>query len=194
MSQFSGRFVVRLGPSLHEQLASHAAANKISLNQACVNFLREGLSTPRKAPASTKAWRKTAALLQHRFGASLLGVVLFGSRVQGGASAHSDWDLLIVLREDVPIKRSLYSWWDETMQIDPKRGPVNPHFVHIPPEAAAAGGLWLEVALHHQIVYERDNKLKARLDRIVQTIQKGEAVRRFSNGHPYWVRRSDAQS
>ncbi|MBI4125009.1 MAG: toxin-antitoxin system HicB family antitoxin [Deltaproteobacteria bacterium] len=194
MSFFSGRFVVRLEPSLHERLTSHAAANRLSLNQACVNFLREGLVAPAKTSEPIKAFQKMAGVLRRRFGASLLGVVLFGSRAQGKASSLSDWDLLIVLTEEVPIKRSLYSWWDETIKINSKWGPVNPHFAHLPSEAAAAGGLWLEVALHHQMVYEQNSKLRARLDRIFQMIQKGEIIRRFSNGHPYWVRRKDAQS
>lgn len=194
--------MVRLDPSLHEKLASYASGRELSLNQACVYFLKQGLVHSRNISAEEKEFRKASAILKRHFGSSLLGVVLFGSRVQGGATDQSDWDLLIVLGEDIPIRRSLYSWWDAlrlrsgqaSIKIDFKSGPVNPHFVHLPQEATSAGGLWLEVALHHKIIYEKGRKLSGELQKIFQAIQKGEVIRHFSNGHPYWVRRQDAQS
>ena len=184
--------MVRLDSSLHEKLASYASNRQISLNQACIDFLKQGLSASQNVSAEEKEFKKIATILKRRFGSSLLGVVLFGSRVQEKAMDQSDWDLLIVLGEEFPIKRSLYAWWDEAVRIDFKSGPVNPHFVHLPEATGSIGGLWLEVALHHKIVYEKEQKLSARLQRIFKRIQKGDVIRHFSNGHPYWVRREDA--
>lgn len=193
MKSFSGRFVIRLDPAFHEKLVLHASGRGMSLNQVCTDFLKQGLTAPSALSQEEKAFQKIAGVLKRRFGDSLLGIVLFGSRVEGKTTDQSDWDLLIVLAEDLPIKRSLYSWWDG-LKIDFKSGTVNPHFVHLPQVPDSAGGLWLEVALHHKIIYEQEGKLSSELQKIFQMIQQGKVIRHFSNGHPYWVRRENAQS
>jgi antitoxin HicB len=43
-NEFSGKFVLRVPKFLHEQLASYAIENDISLNTLCISILSQGLS------------------------------------------------------------------------------------------------------------------------------------------------------
>lgn len=180
--------MVRMGEALHSQLAQTAKEQHISLNQVCLRFLENGLN-----PSKEEALWRSAALslivpLKKKFGKSLLGVAAFGSQVQGTATPSSDLDLLVILDNSVAIKRELYVGWDELAQWSGPIKVVNPHFVHLPADAAEAGGLWLEVALHHDILFEQGKKVSAMLAAILAFIREGKIVRLFSNGHPYWVK------
>jgi predicted nucleotidyltransferase len=54
--------------------------------------------------------------LQKRFGESLLSVVLFGSRPQGRALSHSDFDILVVVSDGMIEKgRSVRRYLEEVM-------------------------------------------------------------------------------
>jgi predicted nucleotidyltransferase len=157
----------------------------VSLNRFCGDLLQQGL----RNPAPQAPWRREAkgalADLKMKFGSNLLALAAFGSQVQGTADAHSDLDLLVVLKPSVPIVRSLYRWWEETGQ----RGEmeVNPHFVHLPIREKEASGLLFEISLQSEIIYERKKVLSRFLAKLKELIDSGVIVRQFSNGHPYWV-------
>jgi hypothetical protein len=176
----SGRFVLRLPPALHAALRDAARASGLSLNQYCV----------RKLASSTRALDLAAAEAVARAlavaGEDLVGVAVFGSWSRLQASAGSDVDLLIVIRPDAEITRSLYEAWD--------RGPVRwaghavePHFVHLPAPGQRISGLWAEVAVDGIVLFEPGLELSRHLVGLRHRIVSGGWVRRFAQGQPYWV-------
>ena len=89
---------------------------------------------------------------------------MFGSRARGDAGPLSDVDLLVVVDAALPIARSLYRVWDQSLAGAPALqelgASVNPHFVHLPRSCAGnsgdgGGSLWLEVALHGIVLWQR---------------------------------------
>lgn len=127
-------------------------------------------------------------LLKKQFGAHLVAVAAFGSQVSGEATADSDLDLLIVLKPLDPITRSLYAWWDRN--VAKKRFTINPHFVHLTSNVENPGSLWFEIALNHEILFEKNQALQAKLTGIQGLISSGKVSRKWSYGHPYWIRGS----
>ncbi len=53
-TNYSGKFVMRVGPELHKVLACRAQIANESLNEYCVNILREESATYDSAPAKKK--------------------------------------------------------------------------------------------------------------------------------------------
>ena len=188
MKSYSGKFIVRLPETLHKKLVQRAMEHHISLNQTCIELLQVGFgpSTSSKKNDLHVLLEPELEKLKKKFGKKWMGVVLFGSRVQGTARENSDLDVMIILDKTVPLRRNLYRWWDENMQFPPKAGEVNPHFVHFPDSAAKAGSLWLEVALHHDIVWEQGETVSSFFENLLSEIKAGKWTRLFSNGHPYW--------
>lgn len=126
MKSSSGRFVLRIGPSLHHSLRQRAQREKRSLNALCAAYLQQGLALRPPSNWEFVTTHIVPALTQH-FGLRLHGVIVFGSRVRGEARTSSDLDLLIVLDEGEPIRRTLYQWWDTiTWPHDPPYD-INPH-------------------------------------------------------------------
>jgi len=184
---YSGKFVLRVDPELHQALAERANQEGVSLNKFCNQTIRQGLNQRGSLPLWKKEALPTLPYLKTRFGKDLLGFAAFGSRVHGGASPSSDLDLLILLRPSVPIQRSLYFWWEETLPPS-KHMELNPHFVHLPQSPEEAGGFWFEIALNSEIFYEKKKVLSRYLNRLREFIDSGGVVRHFSHGHPYWER------
>lgn len=180
--------MIRMDAALHRQLAARAQGQNLSLNRLCLQLLKNGM----EKGGAEEPWRAVALPLvkplKKHFGQNLLGVAVFGSQVQKTATSQSDLDLLVVLDDGVPIKRELYSWWDAHVKWTGPIQTVNPHFVHLPGDPSKAGGFWLEVALHREILFEKGQKLSAALSEMLKPIQEGKVVRLFSNGHPYWVK------
>ena len=185
--QPSGRFVLRLSPSVHESLRDEARRRQLSLNVICQkaleDYLARSLSTGgvenRKAPLVTP--------ISELMGEALIGVVLFGSMARGEPRKSSDMDLLIVLGRDLPLTRSLYARWDARFAGD----EASPHFVHFPPEAMDAGSLWFEAAVDGIVLYEVDQQVSRFLGSIRRMIASGRLKRLFAYGHPYWVKNDE---
>jgi hypothetical protein len=177
--QPSGRFVLRLDPGLHAALRAAAQDAGVSLNEYCVRRLavrgREGLD----------AGSELVARAGQVVGAALVGVVLFGSWARGEAGEDSDVDVLIVV-EGVGVTRALYRAWDAA-PLRWEGRPVEPHFVTLPPAGGLPSGLWAEVAIDGVVLFERGLELSRRLAAMRAHIAEGALVRRWSNGHPYWV-------
>lgn len=172
--------MLRVGPKLHLGIQRQARAQNLSLNQFILNAIQ---NSSVEAPV-VKALCDT-------FGASLLGVVLFGSVVRGEERADSDIDLLIVLDQSRAIDRSLYQIWDA--QIEPAvDSRYSPQFSHFPDPVKGPSSLWLEVALEGDVLFDNpERSLKKCLQKIRAQIAEGRYIRKISHGHPYWVRQEE---
>jgi len=184
---YSGKFVLRVDPELHQALAERANHEGVSLNEFCNQTIRRGLNHRGSLPLWKKDALQVLPYLKTRFEKYLLGFAAFGSRVLGSGSPSSDLDLLILLRPSIAIQRSLYYWWEETIPPS-KYMERNPHFVHLPSSPEEAGGFWFEIALNSEIFYEKKKVLSRWLTRLQEYIDSGRVVRHFSHGHPYWER------
>lgn len=189
-SEKSGRFVLRLDSALHETLARRALERGLSLNQMTADLIRSGLEEKRPEKKYLRVVRPLLGKLKREFEADFLGLMIFGSQVRGEATSTSDLDVLIVLEERVPLKRNLYRWWEESFGKS-SAPEISPHFVHIPKTAGNASGIWFEVAMEGEIVYQRNRGLRRFLDRVTAEIQSGALQREWSHGHPYWIRRDN---
>jgi predicted nucleotidyltransferase len=117
---------------------------------------------------------------------NLLGVVAFGSWARNQMVEGSDVDLLMVVRSEVQIRRSLYRTWDRTPS-EWEGHRIEPHFVHLPAKDARVSGLWAEVAVDGVVLFDGEMVLSRRLAGIRRRLASGELVRRWSAGHPYWA-------
>ncbi len=178
----SGRFVLRIDPGLHGTLREGARAAGVSLNEYCARKL-----------ASPGVWldEEAAAIVERAasiLGESLVGVMAFGSWVRGEHDATSDFDVLLIAADDVPVARQLYRRWDDAPGLSWQGLEVQPHFVHLLPEGEVPSGLWGEVATDGVILLERGFEVSRRLAEVRRRIADGDIVRRFAQGQPYWVR------
>lgn len=192
MKGYSGRFVLRVPSKLHRQVADIAQAHGLSLNQTCLELINKGLSIKSEGDELQAPLDKIVEVLKANFGDKLCGVVLFGSYANMTATAASDVDLLIVLDKTIPLVRSLYKWWDSgvTWQDNVQ---INPHFVHYPEDTTAVTGLWFEVAQSGKVLYQKAMMLDGIFSQLNNYIGEGRIRRHISNGHPYWVWRSNEE-
>jgi hypothetical protein len=180
MNADASKILVRLPAALHAELKRRAEVTGRTLNQVCV----DALSQP---AAQATPWQP---ILDSRLGSHLDGIVLFGSRARGDARASSDTDLLLVLSAGVALTRDLYVAWDKLAAVHPGVLPrqVSPHFSCWPQTPAAAGSLWLEVALDGVVLWERDFAVSRFLASVRRYLLAGGASRKTTYGVPYWVR------
>ena len=188
MADPSGKFVLRISPELHSRLRRQSSRVGVSLNDLCRAALEACVAkdAPHHEPHGDQksAHVDTAARV---LGDELLGVVLFGSVARGEATDSSDTDLLLVTSSSVALSRELYRRWDEHCA----DSNVSPHFVRIPDAPESAGSIWYEVALDGIVLYERDCLVTRTLQTLRRVIANGLIQRRYSHGHPYWVRRTE---
>lgn len=178
----SGRFVLRIDPGLHGSLREAARAAATSLNEYCARKLASpGVWMDEEASAIVE---RAASIL----GEALVGVVAFGSWVRGEHDATSDFDVLLIADDDLPVSRHLYRRWDDAPGLAWQGLEVEPHFVHLLPEGEVPSGLWGEVATDGVILFERGFQVSTRLAEVRRRIADGGIVRRFAEGQPYWVR------
>lgn len=182
----SGKFVLRVPPSLHKELVARAHKEDTSLNAMCLQLITSALH-----PTSTSTWSDILApvihYLQTHYDKNLLGIIVFGSQVSGAATEESDLDLLVVLSNTVQIRRGLYREWDnEAPQISDF--VLDPHFTHLPSDTSNVGAVWLEAATSGEVIYDPQNKIQKTLSKLKQPIESGKIRRGWSHGHPYWIR------
>jgi hypothetical protein len=181
----SGKFVVRIDPSMHRRMAVVARKKGISLNNACAEAFRDYLTVPGSATEPSN--RDALAKQVQEAGIPLLGIVLFGSTSRGEANESSDVDLLLVLPGGVPLSRNLYTVWD-TLLLPSK---LSPQFVCLPEDIAQAGALWCECALDGVVLWETNNSVTALLQRLRHAVAEGRLIRKVTHGHGYWVRHAE---
>lgn len=188
----SGKFVLRIPPKAHKSLAQEALKKGLSLNALCSKILMNNLH---KKDEQTKKFEFLSPLVKQvrtHFSKDVIGILLFGSRITGKATDQSDLDCLIVLSQYCPLRRSLYSWWDENI-LNPDGWVVNPQFVHLPASPEKAGGLWFEVVSASEILWEENQKITRFLQEARGCIEEDRIRRCWTNGQPYWVWRDLAQ-
>lgn len=184
MKSYSGKFVLRVTAQRHRELVGLAHQHNISLNQLCANLIQAGLKGHPVLPAWQAWFEKKLPLIKNKFGDALLGIAVFGSRVNETATQASDVDVLVCLRSDCPLNRTLYSWWDE--RIHHEDFEYNPVFLHLP-QVTEASSLWYEITLNHRILYDRQKALKNIFDQLTQRVQNGFVQRKWLQGQPYWI-------
>ena len=145
----SGRFVVRISPTLHAELRVAASTLGMSLNEHCAALLSTSGGVGFAAPIVQRIIAKAKATLGDR----LAGVVLFGSWARDDVATDSDIDVLLVARAGIPIVRSLYQKWD-TEPLAWESHAVEPHIVALPETAEVTSGLWAEVALDGIVIHD----------------------------------------
>jgi predicted nucleotidyltransferase len=171
-----------LEPRLHASLREAAATRGVSLNEHCATKLAAPSLELRSFGCAGDVVARAVELL----GEGLVGVVVFGSWARGELAASSDVDVLIVLRPELPLTRSLYRRWDEA-PLDWEGHPVEPHFVRLPEADEAPTGLWAEVALDGVVIFQKDPLLSRWLVRVRRLVADGRLCRRKAHGQPYWV-------
>lgn len=189
MSGYSGKFVIRMPQDLHERLAGLAKRQKTSLNQICTNLVVRGLSMRPEDSTLERPFKEVVDQLKIHFKEKLCGIILFGSQATGKATSESDIDILIVLDKSLPIVRSLYRWWDDTVKWK-EGGELNPHFVNCLDSSEDASGMWLEIAQSGKILFQKDKIIDNLFNGIKRLIKNGKVRRYVSNGHAFWVWRS----
>lgn len=172
----SGKFVLRISPELHAAFQEEATTLNFSLNELLISKL---------TGKSKNLSQSDEILTKVQKNWSPLAIIQFGSSVRGDSTASSDIDWLIVLDSSIAITRSLYTDWDTKIQ----NSKISPQFVHLPLDIRNAGGLWLEVALEGQIITLRDSEAKQVIYELKNLISMGYYQRKWSHGHPYWVKR-----
>ena len=176
----SGRFLLRMPPlPPHCPSTGAARAAGLSLNEYCVRRL-----------ASAGACHGDAAALLARASAvagnALNAIVLHGSWVRGEATAASDVDALIVVDQSVDLSRELYRLWDAE-PVTWQGHPVDPHFIH-PAEDDTFSGLWAEVAVDGQVLFDRYGSLDKHLLRVPpKRSRKAGSCGTSSTASPYWT-------
>ena len=182
-AQASGRFVVRMPARTHAVLREEARKRRLSLNALVLE--RIGAHGP---ALDGRASGVDIAPILDAYGNRLAGVVLFGSAARGEQTEASDTDLLIVLKPGNAVTRGVYREWDRGVAGKLPHN-VSPHVVEAPGDIEALGSLWLEIALEGRVLYDRDGSVGKALVRLRERIADGRAIRRWSHGHPYWVRK-----
>lgn len=183
----SGRFVLRLPPGLHALERAEAAAAGISLNDRCARTL----AAP--GAAGVDGLPEVVLAIRTRFGGNLVGVVAYGSFARDALAAGSDLDLLVVVKNDLPLTRALYRGWEGVVPSWNGRD-VDLHFVHLPGADGRVSGTWAEVAVGGIVLFERDLVVSRRLIEFRTRIAAGELVRKRCQGQPYWIHTvADAQ-
>ena len=128
MKIHSGKFVLRMPPSLHRGLVNKTRSESISLNTLCIQLIKNSLAHYPEPSVWKNVIKEKLPLLKQKFKNQLNGVVIFGSRVTGQQTDISDLDVLILLDSKYPIRRNLYTWWDQTMVFN-SAVEINPQFL-----------------------------------------------------------------
>ena len=189
MQLLSGKFVLRVPPSLHRRLKEEARSTGQSLNALCVQKLRSTAGSclpPGSTPDLGSAGECLPEIVRRW---RLAGVVLFGSAARGEATQASDVDLLLVVGHRANISPALYRQWDEWQAGKPSSiAAISPQFVRLPASVSDAGGLWYEIAIEGRILWERDFQVSGFLRAIREAMACGAIRRGTLHGSPYWVK------
>ncbi|MGE0359906.1 MAG: nucleotidyltransferase domain-containing protein [Vicinamibacterales bacterium] len=178
----SGRFLLRLPPTLHDHLVARADALGLSLNEYCVRKL----GGPEAVGLAEPAALAIRAQAERVVGARLVGLVVHGSFARGEAGTASDVDVLVVVEPSQALTRALYRTWDDEPLSWAGR-PVDAHFVHLPAEPDRAGGVWCEAAVDGVVLHDPEGRVEPVLRRIRRAIADRRLVRKRVHGQPYWT-------
>lgn len=163
---------------LYRHLQERASARSLSLNQYCLNVLEA--AGPEALPFTD--------IIKRHYRKHLEGIVLFGSHARGTATASSDFDILIVLSPEVPLKAKLYAEWESDLAPH-LSAQFSPHFIHLPRDASHVGSLWLEVSLEGKVLFDPHSTVQDFLNKLRDKVSSGDYTRKMSYGVPYWTKK-----
>lgn len=160
-----------------------AGRERLSVNEYCVRRL-----TAESSPhAGHRDLRAVLVRAEAVAPGNVRGVVLHGSWPRGEARTSSDVDILIVVDASVPLTRALYQTWDQS-PVSWDGRPVDAHFIHLPPDADRAGGVWCEAAIEGRVLLDPHGVVERTLVEIRRAIADGRLQRKRAHGQPYWTR------
>ena len=176
----SGKFLVRLTPSLHTRLKARALALDVSLNDLCSNRLALA------GPLESLPARLVGAIgdLGEIAGERLIGLFAFGSWARQDTHDLSDIDILVVLEPGTVVTREYYRRWEENA---PENTRIEPHFVTLPHIQARVSGLWAEVSLDGIVIADTNGIVQKYLGRVRHLIASGRLVAKRIHGQNYWI-------
>jgi predicted nucleotidyltransferase len=177
-------FILRTPPALHGWLKETAAKRALSLNATCCSLLDE-ISTLKNTTSSELDG--VIRVIKDWLGSKLLGIVLFGSRARGDSWHGSDYDLLVIVSNELTICRELYRDWDNLRILD----QYSPHFCHLPERGDPLSPLFLEASIDGQILYDQAKITENYLRVLRYKIAAGQYTRSYLHGQPVW--RSDEE-
>jgi len=115
--------------------------------------------------------KDSVTALRRELDASLVAVVLYGSRARDEAHAESDWDLLVIAR-NLPSSRLARHVLLKRMLPDRHRARVS--LLAMTPEEFDAPNYvpshYLDIALDGQVLYDPGSHLRRRIDALKQLI------------------------
>lgn len=179
----SGRFVLRIDPTLHAALRRDAAALGLSLNEFCARKLAQ----PAGVAAEDEGLQAVVGRCRELFEHAVVGVLVHGSWARGEEQDGSDVDVLIVVKESVSIDRDLYRRWDAGGPLTIDGHPVEVHFARLISGKEAVTPLWAEIATDGIVIFEQGRAVSRLLSGIRSRIASGRLVRRIVHGQPYWT-------
>ena len=183
-----GSFLIRMNPGIHRHLRNEAFRRGISLNRLCIERLEGQGRRETFLPLSADSkWALIVKRIKDTFGSGIEGIILFGSTARGEATSESDIDLLVLLPEGRDLNRELYRKWDEAFRAKEDR-IYSPHFVLLPSSVENVGSIWFEAALDGVVLFDREDKVNSFLRKLRGEIADQRIVRKWSHGHPYWLR------
>ena len=176
MKNLSGKFVLRVPHKLHASLRARSDKLGISLNSLCVDLIQKSFHE------QTILSQFELEEISKKLGENLHGIILFGSFARGTQNDNSDIDILIVIKNSLPLTRDLYR------NFSFKNERISIHFAHLPMNGAEAGSLWLECAIDGKILLDSEASIQNKLREIRNYILSGKAIRKETHGQGYWVR------
>ena len=144
--------------------------------------------------------RRYTQLLERELGERLVSVVLFGSVARGTANDHSDIDLFVVI-QDLPAgafaRRAIVEPVHQALQPELEQllhAKVYADLIEVlrtPEEAGCFHMLYLDMMLEAQLLYDRDDFMAARLDRVRERADALGATRQQVGDVLYWDLKPD---
>ncbi|HLG18543.1 MAG TPA: nucleotidyltransferase domain-containing protein [Bdellovibrionota bacterium] len=186
-AQRNGRILLRIPGELHGKLRDASRREEISLNGLLNRIIARGTSIPTHASEVDQPNNELVRRIRHSLGDDLEAIVLFGSAARREESALSDVDLLIVLSAGKNLTSDLYHRWAHAFS-QPSDRRLSPHFAALPLDVQKVGSLWFEAALEGVVLWDRSERTGKLLMDLRGQMAEQKLLRKWSHGHPYWVR------